>query len=267
VKILLHTEANTLLGTPTFLKMLLSTATGNDLKHIQLAISGAESLHPSVLETFKYKTGGNAPLIEGYGITECSPVLSINPLELQKAKSVGIFIKGVEYLITDINTFDPFPAGKEGMILVSGYSIFNGYVDKSIESPFVVVHGKTYYKTGDLGYVDSDGYLFITGRLKRFIKIAGEMISLPAMENALLQKFGNPDSAVLAIEGSDKIDPPRIVLFSTIPIELSEANQHLKQSGFSSLGKIHQLVEIAEIPLLGTGKTDYKVLKARITNN
>jgi len=267
LKILLHTEANTLLGTPTFLKMLLSVASGNDLKHVRLAISGAESLHSSVLETFKYKTGGNAILIEGYGITECSPVLSINPLELQKEKSVGVFIKGLNHLITDINTFHPLPIGKEGMILVSGQSVFNGYIDKSIESPFITIDGKKYYKTGDLGYVDSDGYLFITGRLKRFIKIAGEMISLPAIENALLQKFGNPDSVVLAVEGNDKIDPPQIVLFSTIPIELSEANSQLKQAGFSSLGKIHQLIEIEEIPLLGTGKTDYKVLKNRIANN
>ena len=217
-------------------------------------------------ETFKYKTGGKAVLLEGYGITECSPVLSINTFEQQKEKSVGVFIKGIDYLITDINTFDPLEIGKEGMILVSGDSIFNGYIDKSIESPFIMLNGMRYYKTGDLGYVDTDGFLFITGRLKRFIKIAGEMISLPAMENALLQKFGNPDTVVLAVEGSDKIDPPQIVLFSTIPIELAQANAHLKQTGFSSLGKIHQLVEIDEIPLLGTGKTDYKVLKNKILN-
>jgi long-chain-fatty-acid--[acyl-carrier-protein] ligase len=264
LKILIHTEANTLLGTPTFLKMLLAIATGNDLKHIQLAISGAESLHPSVLETFRYKTGGNATLIEGYGITECSPVLSINPIELQKEKSVGVFIKGVDHLIVDINSFEPLPVGKEGMILVSGNSIFNGYLDKAIESPFISINKKRYYKTGDLGYVDPDGYLFITGRLKRFIKIAGEMISLPAMENTLLQKYGDPEKVILAVEGNDKIDPPQIVLFSTVLVDLSEVNAYLKQSGFSSLAKIHQLVAIEEIPLLGTGKTDYKILKNKI---
>jgi non-ribosomal peptide synthetase component E (peptide arylation enzyme) len=113
--------------------------------------------------------------------------------------------------------------------------------------------------------VDADGYLFITGRLKRFIKIAGEMISLPAIESALLQKYGNPDKVVLAIEGDDKIDPPRVVLFTTSSIDLTQANAYLKQSGFSNLVKLHSLVEVPEIPLLGTGKTDYKMLKKMIT--
>ena len=93
-------------------KMILAVATGNDLKQVRLGISGAESLHPSVRETFFQKTGGKAPLVEGYGITECSPVLAINPLELQKEKSVGTFIKGVDFLITDINTYEPLPQGK-----------------------------------------------------------------------------------------------------------------------------------------------------------
>jgi acyl-CoA synthetase (AMP-forming)/AMP-acid ligase II/1-acyl-sn-glycerol-3-phosphate acyltransferase/acyl carrier protein len=265
LKILLHTQANTLLGTPTFLKMLLAVSTGNDLKHVKLAISGAESLHSSVIESFAQKTGGNAKLIEGYGITECSPILTINPLELQKQGSVGQFIKGVECLITDINTFEPLPQGKEGMIMVFGDNIFHGYTDQSLASPFVTINGKSFYKTGDLGYIDKDSYLYITGRLKRFIKIAGEMISLPAIENMLLQKYGNQEKVVLAIEGNDQIEPPQIFLFATTPIDLAEANAYLKQSGFSSLVKINQLISIDEIPLLGTGKTDYKVLKNKIT--
>lgn len=264
LKMLLHTKANLLLGTPTFLKMLLSVASGIDLKHVKMAISGAESLHPSVIETFRQKTGGNALLLEGYGITECSPVLTINPLYLQKEKSVGVFVKGVSYLITDINTNDVLPSHKEGMIMVRGNNIFAGYTDPKIEQPFGTIQGNVYYRTGDLGYVDDDGYLFITGRLKRFIKIAGEMISLPAIENTLLQKYGEADATVLAVEGNDQLDPPQIVLFSTIAVDLSEANAYLKKSGFSNLVKLHQLIEVEAIPLLGTGKTDYKILKSKI---
>jgi len=264
LKILFHTQANGLLGTPTFLKMLLSVSTNNDLKQVRLAVSGAESLHPSVLELFKQKTGGNAILLEGYGITECSPVLAINPLEIQKTNSVGTFIKGIDYKITDINTYEPLPQGKEGMILVRGNSVFNGYTDAALDSPFVEVNGLKYYKTGDLGYVDSDGYLFITGRLKRFIKIAGEMISLPAIENALLAKYGEDERTVLAVEGSDKGAVPVIVLFTAIPLDIVEVNGTLREAGFSSLVKINSVVPIAEIPVLGTGKTEYKVLKGMI---
>lgn len=264
LRILKHTEANTVLGTPTFLKMLLAIASDKDMKNVTLAVSGAESLHKSVIDLFKTKADPKAIILEGYGITECSPVLTINPLEKQKEKSVGTFIKGVSSLIVDINTNQPLETDKAGMILVKGDSIFNGYLDSQIDSPFVIVNNQSYYKTGDLGYIDSEGYLFITGRLKRFIKIAGEMISLPAIETVLLEKFGLPEKVVLAVEGIDKTETPQITLFTTIPLDITEVNTVLKQAGFSSLVKIHAMIEMEEIPLLGTGKTDYKMLKSKL---
>ena len=264
LKILKHSRANTLLATPTFLKMLLSITSPFDMKRVDFAMSGAESLHSSSIKTFYEKANENAKIIEGYGITECSPILTLNPLEKQKEKSVGKFIEGVDYLITGINDFTPLTQGEEGMIMVRGDSVFAGYTDKNLSSPFEKIDGLDYYKTGDLGYVDEEGYLFITGRLKRFIKIAGEMISLPAIENALLKKYGNDEKVVLAIEGSDTIEPPQIVLFSVVKINIEEANVYLKESGFSNLVKTHRVIEIDEIPLLGTGKTDYKILKQMI---
>ena len=264
IKILKHTKSNTLVGTPTFLKMILSASNQNDLKNVDLVITGAESLHPSLINTFYEKANANAKILEGYGITECSPVLTINPTEKQKLKSVGLFIKCVDYLITDINTYSPLEQGREGMIFVTGANIFKGYTDKNIESPFVTVNNIQYYKTGDLGYVDEEGYLFITGRLKRFIKIAGEMISLPAIENTLLKKYGSDEKVVLAIEGKDNIAIPVITLFTILDIDINEANAYLKQEGFSNLVKINKIIKIEEVPLLGTGKTDYKVLKNMI---
>ncbi len=264
LKILKHTKANTLLATPTFLKMLLAITSPIDLKRVDLAIIGAESLHPSILKSFYEKANENAILIEGYGITECAPIISMNLLEKQKEKSVGKFIEGLDCLITDINTYAPLTHGTEGMIMVRGDNVFKGYLDNIIASPFVKINGFDYYKTGDLGYLDEDGFLFITGRLKRFIKIAGEMISLPAIENALLKKFGNDEKVVLAVEGRDNVDPPQIVLFSTMKMNIDETNTYIKESGFSNLVKIHRVIEIEEIPLLGTGKTDYKVLKEMI---
>ncbi len=264
LKLLLHTEANTVVGTPTFLKMLMSVASGNDLKNLQIVVSGAERMSSIIADTFIEKTGGRAKILEGYGITECAPALSINSLDLQKTDSVGLFLKGISHLIVDFNSFEPLPQGETGMIMVRGRNVFAGYIDKNIESPFVEINGKQYYKTGDLGYVDKDGYLFITGRLKRFLKIAGEMISLPAIENSLNQKYGHADEVVLAIEGNDELNPPQIVLFATIPFDLTEINQYLKQSGFSSLVKVHKIIQVEQVPLLGTGKTDYKVLKSMI---
>jgi len=264
LKILKHSGANTLLATPTFLKMLLSVSSKDDLKAVILAITGAESLHPSVIRSFYEKADKSARILEGYGITECSPVLTINPMEKQKEKSVGKFIKGVDYLIVDYNTFKPLPQGEEGMIMVKGESIFSGYTDKEISSPFVNINAADYYKTGDLGKIDEEGFLYITGRLKRFIKIAGEMISLPAIESVLLKKYGSDEEVLLAVEGNDAIEPPQIVLFSKINLDISEVNTYLKESGFPNLVKLNKLIEVEEIPLLGTGKTDYKVLKQQI---
>ena len=181
-------------------------------------------------------------------------------MEKQKEKSVGKFLPEMDHLIVNINNFEPLENKHEGMILVGGENIFKGYLDKNIESPFVLINNKNYYKTGDLGYIDDDGFLFITGRLKRFVKIAGEMISLPAIESILLGKYGVDDKIILAIEGKDNI----IVLFSSIEIDLNEANSLIKSQGFSNLVKINRIVIVEEIPLLGTGKTDYKILKNMI---
>ena len=264
LKIMTHTKATFVLATPTFLKMILSIASKNDLSNLNYAITGAESLHPNILEEFKQKAKNNAKILEGYGITECSPILTINPQEKQKSKSVGRFINDVEGIVVDLQTNMPLKANSEGMIMVRGANIFDGYVDPEVASPFVTINGLEYYRTGDLGYIDEEGYLFITGRLKRFIKVAGEMISLPAIENALLEKYGSSEETVLAVEGSDKIEPPQIVLFSKNSLDLIEVNSYLKSHGFSNIIKIHRIVSVEEIPLLGTGKTDYKVLKERI---
>lgn len=150
------------------------------------------------------------------------------------------------------------------MIFVTGLSIFSGYLDPTIESPFESFDGKMWYKTGDLGYVDADGYLFITGRLKRFVKIAGEMISLPFIESILLEKYGNPEVTTLAIEAREENGNVTIVAFTTLDVSTDELNDYIHTHGASNLVKIARVDHIDAIPVLGTGKTDYKALKSLI---
>lgn len=261
LKILGHTKANSVFATPTFLRMILNAVKGEELRNVKLAILGAESSQESTIKEFYSKASPKANLLEGYGITECSPILSYNPIEKKKTNSVGTFIPEVESLIVNVETYEPVKQGEEGMILVNGPNVFGGYLNPDIASPFVEVHGKQYYKTGDLGYQDEEGYLYITGRLKRFIKIAGEMISLQAIERTLLDKYGTEEEMVLAIDGRDDVDPPQITLFSIFEIDVREANAYLREQGFSSLIKVNKCIPIEKIPLLGTGKTDYKQLK------
>lgn len=150
------------------------------------------------------------------------------------------------------------------MIYVTGPSIFAGYLDPNIESPFDDFEGEKWYKTGDLGYADKDGYLFITGRLKRFVKIAGEMISLPFIETILLEKYGNPEVTTLALEAKEEDGMVTIGVFTTLDLSVDECNEYIHTHGASNLVKIARIQKIDTIPVLGTGKTDYKQLKSLI---
>ncbi|MDP1623203.1 MAG: AMP-binding protein [Bacteroidales bacterium] len=263
LKILKHTRSNMLIGTPGFLKMLMAVGSAYYFKSIRYVISGAEAMPLALKELFDSLTT-DAKLLEGYGITECAPILSANPVDRQKMNSVGKFIPGVGHLIIDLGTGKQVLPGQAGMIYVQGKNVFHGYLGEETINPFEEINGTTYYKTGDLGYLDEDGYLFITGRLKRFIKIAGEMISLPFIEKILLENYGDQEKQVLAVEGSDKTTPAQIVLFTTLHITLDEINNYLLKNGVAPIAKIKRIIELAEIPILGTGKTDYKVLRKMI---
>ena len=150
------------------------------------------------------------------------------------------------------------------MIYVRGESIFSGYIDPAIETPFEAFDGHTWYKTGDLGYQDADGFLYITGRLKRFVKIAGEMISLPAIEAILLEQYGDPEITKLAIEAKEQDGEVTIVAFTTFDMSPDELNNFIHANGASNLVKIARVERVEIIPVLGTGKTDYKLLKTMI---
>ena len=263
VRTIKHTSSSILIAAPSFLKIILSYAQPKELESVKYVVSGSEALGKDVIDAFN-QMAPQATILEGYGITECAPVLSLNPIQKQKTGSVGKVIKDVTCKIIDLENGKPLPINNKGMICFLGKNIFKGYLNPSIQSPFVDINEQTYYKTGDLGYIDNDGYLFITGRLKRFIKIGGEMISLPSIENILTLQFGSDEEKVLAVEGSDTCSPPQITLFTTKPISLKEANECLKQHNAPAIAKISNIELIESIPLLGTGKVDYKVLKQSI---
>lgn len=264
IDVLKHTKANNIMVTPTLLKMIMSRSSKEDLASVELVISGAESLHKDVKANFEKITEGNTLIIEGYGVTECGPIVCLNPKDSQKLNSVGKFIVGLDAHIMDLETEKPLPVGKEGMIVVSGPSIFGGYMDNKIEDPFVEIDGKKYYKTGDLAYQDEDGFVFITGRLKRFIKIGGEMISMPFIEKILEEEYGVEGEHVLAVEGCDRAKDPVVTLFSTKDLHLSEVNKYLRSRGVASIARIRNIEKVEEIPMLGSGKTNYRELKEKV---
>ena len=265
IDVLKHNKATNMMATPTLLKMLMAKATSEEFESLRLVISGAESLHHDTKVKFQEMTSSHKSLIiEGYGITECAPIVSLNPDEHQKDHSVGKVVIGMDLLVVNYDTFKEVGIKNVGMFVVKGKSVFPGYLDDKVESPFVDIDGEAYYKTGDLGYIDEDGYLFITGRLKRFIKIGGEMISMPFLENIINTKYGRDGENSIAVEGTDTGDETNVVLFSTYEINMSEVNAYLREKGVSSIAKIREVRVIKEIPILGSGKINYRELKEQI---
>ena len=151
------------------------------------------------------------------------------------------------------------------MLLVRGDSIFNGYHSYEGPSPFVEVEDQQWYRTGDLVSADEDGYLQFRGRLKRFLKAGGEMISLPALEKPFQKKFPADENGLhVAVEGIETAAGRMIVLFTTVDISMREASEVLLEAGLRGVMRLDAVERIETIPVLGTGKTDYKSLRLQV---
>lgn len=155
-----------------------------------------------------------------------------------------------------------------GMLHVSGPTVFHGYAGHDGPPPFADIGGKRWYVTGDLAEVDASGAIVFHGRLKRFLKAGGEMISLPALEEPFACKYPPTDAGPrVAVEGIETPDGRRIVLFTTEPLTVRDANALLQQEGFRGVMRLDEVRQVEKIPILGSGKTDYKVLRGLIEQN
>lgn len=251
---------------PSFIKALFRVAQLDQLCSLRLIVSGAEKT-PQELFDFVKEHLPHAHLLEGYGITECSPVVTFDRLE-EGHKGVGRPLPGVELIIFDRNTLKPLPIGQEGEIGISGPSVFHGYLGKP-RDPFVIIDNKRWYASGDWGLIDEQGHLILVGRLKRFVKIGGEMVSLGGLEEELLRLAverkwicGTEEGPPLAVSAKEKeVEKPILVLFTTFPISKEEVNAALKESGYGRIIKIGEVCRVKQIPLTGTGKTHYRLLE------
>lgn len=253
-----------LAGTPTFVSYILARAEPGDLDSLRLIVVGAEKCPAALFDEVKAKTKG-ALLLEGYGITECSPVVSVNLPDANRPGSIGQPLPGIKVKVVDLDTQEPLPVGEQGMLLVAGPTIFPGYLGYDGPSPFVEQEGTRWYVTGDLARIDSEGFIYFAGRLKRFLKAGGEMVSLPALEEPFAVAYPpTKDGPQVAVEGVERDGMVKIVLFTTVPIPLREANQRLESAGFHGVLRLNEVRVVEKIPVLGTGKTDYKVLRAQV---
>ncbi len=253
-------RVSVLLGTPTFVSNIMRAAGNEDLSNIRLCVTGAEKCPPAVYDLLRIRCN-KASILEGYGITECSPIVSVVREDHPKPGSIGRPLPSVQCAIINPDTRQSCCAGEVGMLLVRGPSIFSGYLNDGGASPFVLWEGKLWYRTGDLVTYDADGDMTFKGRLKRFIKMGGEMISLPLIEDVLMAAYpaGQAGPTVAVIPTADE-NQPELVLFTTLPIDRTAANEVIRNGGLSGLHNIRRVRRIDMIPLLGTGKVDYRAL-------
>lgn len=256
-------------GAPTFIKGMLQAATPEQLDSMRLCVTGAEKAPPELFQMLK-NFGKPDCLIEAYGITECAPGLTMNPIG-GVSKGVGIALPGVQLMIVHPETEAALPIGQRGLILVKGPNVFNGYLNPGLSSPFTTINGERWYKTGDLGFLDEEGILTISGRMKRFIKMGGEMVSLAAIEDALLQVASrknwstNTEGPTLAVCAKEIAgEKTKLFLFSRFDLDADEVNASLKEAGFSNLVKVSMVTKLPEIPIMGTGKINYRQLESSL---
>lgn len=254
-------------GAPTFIKGMLKAATPEQIKTMRLCVTGAEKAPPELYQMLINYGKGNL-LMEGYGITECSPILTMNPPG-GCPKGVGKPLPGIELCIVNPETEELLPTGQQGLILAKGPNVFKGYLNPGLNSPFTEVKGERWYKTGDLGFLDDQGVLTISGRMKRFIKMGGEMVSLASVEESLLQMAPikgwpiNQEGPTLAVCAKEFQDgKSKLFLFTIFDSNVDEINQALKESGFSNLVKISSVTTLKELPIMGTGKINYRLLES-----
>ena len=251
-ELIYDSNSTIIFGTDTFFNGYAKMAHPYDFYSVRLAVVGAEKLKEETIR--KYYDQFGLRIMEGYGATETAPVMAVNTPMYFKRGSVGRLLPGIEYKLEQI------PGVEEGgKLLVKGANIMAGYLRDS--NPGVLEPPQDgWYDTGDIVRVDEDGFVFILGRAKRFAKIAGEMISLTAVETEINALWSGKMHAVVNIPDEKKGE--QLVLFTTEPtVERGALLAAFKEKGLSELAVPKTIRVVEEIPLMGTGKVDYVKLK------
>lgn len=281
--------ATVLLGTPTFLRTYIRKIDPSQFKALQVVVVGAEKMPIPVAEAFQERFGVRP--VEGYGTTELSPVVSVNippgrgnpagPDRGLREGSIGQPLRDVKARIVSTEDGQTLGVGERGMLQISGPNVMQGYLKRPDLTEKVLRDG--WYETGDLGYIDADGFIYITGRESRFSKIAGEMVPHILVEETIGQIVaeqapphtagesgasdsddGQPEMAAVVTSVADEKKGERlVVLYTDLPFPVDQICQQLQQRGLPNIfiPSADSFFKVDQIPVLGTGKLDLRGMK------
>jgi len=247
-----------LVTTPTFLRALMRRAGKEKLGRLRMVVTGAEKLPASLREEFAEKIG--VKVYEGYGMTEASPVVSVNVPGAERSGSVGKPVGGMEVRTVEENSRKVLPAGEAGILEFRGPNIFPGYLGRPDLTEKVLQEG--WYHSADYGRLDGEGFLFIEGRRARFSKIGGEMVPHGLVEEELVKwcrKTGRANEGALevmvtAVEDEKKGES--LVVLHAADLDPAEAEKALRDAELPNLWIPRKFKRVEKIPLLASGKLD-----------
>lgn len=245
-----------LFGTSTFLANYAKHAHPYDFYRIRYVVAGAEKLAESVRHLWFEKFG--IRILEGYGATETAPVLAVNTPMAYRSGTVGQLLPGIEHTLVPVPGIE-----RGGMLHVRGPNLMSGYLryetPGQLQPPRSTL-GEGWYETGDVVEIDPEGFVRILGRVKRFAKVAGEMVSLETVEKLAVQAA--PDASHAASTQPDVARGETILLFTTDPALTRERLQQVaREMGIPEIALPRRIIPVDNLPLLGTGKLDYVTLK------
>ena len=258
-ELIYQTDATILFATNTFLQGYAHHAHPYDLRSLKYVFAGAEKLQEDTRRLWLDKFG--IRILQGYGATECSPVVSVNTEISNKSNSVGRLMPEMEAYLEPVAGI-----GNGGRLVVKGPNIMSGYLlhgtDGNIRPPGTE-RGEGWYDTGDIAAIDDDGYIELLGRVKRFAKIGGEMISLTAVEELAGAAWPNHNHAAISLPDPRKGE--KIVLVTEYEQgDRKSFQRKARELGYGELYIPRDVVYEREIPVLGTGKTDYVSLDEQL---
>ena len=244
-----------LLATNTFLNGYARKAHGYDFHKVRYLFAAAEKLQEATANLWARRFG--VRILEGYGATECSPCVSVNVPMLARHATVGRLIPAMQCRLEPVEG-----VVQGGRLMVRGPNVMRGYLNAEANAKFQALNG--WYDTGDIAAVDADGFIQILGRLKRFAKVSGEMVSLTAVEDALAGAFPHYglrcQVAVLSRPDEDKGEA-LIAVTNESHLQLTEIRAAIRSKGLTNLCVPREVKYVREIPKLGTGKVNHRELE------